>query len=917
MMRISLTLFTLLATTLLNTQNGWATSTVEYCPPYTRVAQLAVDVNQPFLQYSLTIGTTADGRKRLIIVADELRVSRDILGAIVRNAAAADATIGSIEIEARNVVFVDSLSLINADLKVLAKSIIFQDGAQISFLPGASGKLSFAAESIELADSGYRHFDTHARSLDKDSRDTFSDIGILLNLVAKTVRVGSNPVDPGTALQTLSSRFSRYPITDFAPHIQISVGASGEQVWREMMRSGAKWPDYSLGVVRAAFRVSPFDEQVRADVRARLVDLLPLLTGGSFGKLAFEAHSILDSIQGGVDLDGNGPAYSTNRPLSALLNDISGYAAGGTTLKGLDFYIAAFGESVGGAPISQADLNAQVTAVGIKLQQDTVAYNSTNSELTNIQSALTAVTASIDAQQAAYAARVQRLKDHEEELKQVAQTRAQVVSAMATAASIATTAYSGSPQAGSAVGGVIYAVGNASGGKSPIDSLSAGYQFAVAINGPLTSLKSTINDVQASRSNYAKFIDSFSISNITIKKEIDVPNPDAKPGESPTTKLTRDDALKHLGEDGTKLKDGVDGVLKVYNDFKPAPSNTPASFENDESLQSEAQDIAASLDQAKQLTLRLEALQRTAQEQAVSLVSGGENIAKLTNIPADNEARRRQFGSIALDGIRDELATFSSRVDQVRRVSIVEFRAPLPVDPAQVQSIYVMERVGGDFNPTLILDEKNVGQQYLALLKDREKSVTMMAQTVRDAATKQLYDFVDNQGRAPYITTPTQEFVDQAGSPPAHKLFMKQLKDLLTAQYAARNNPHRLAELQERQLEIPFDIRGKIDQRNPARLLQVAITKIHHSGNLSGGDLVFRIEREREWVIYERRPGRTADTHLVLLVRLRDQVWNASRWIYDQKLRLPMRTSYRPSSRLIKLIVARPIPGHLARAFGT
>ena len=822
-----------------------SSSIVEFCPPYSDVAQISIDARKPFLQYSLTVATDLSGKKVATIVADHLRIDRASLGSMVRSAAAADASVGKIVLHARHIEFVESISLNRASIDLIAEEISFSAGATISVLPDLSSQIKLIAKTVILSPSGYRHFDVRARSLDPGNRDGFADVNTILYVRSRNLMIGASPIDAASAATALSKRFTRYPITDFSKKIDVVIGDPGEQVWLRTTKDVAQWPAYTVAVLRSAFLVAPYDRRLGSQLSSDLRTLTPLLESIGAGPLLFEARAIGDSISRRVDLNGNGPAFATNRPLGDLLSEISAYTAGKSKLANIDFAIAALRESVDGTPVSPAMLDKQVSALNDEIRLATIAYQNTNNELIGIQASIAALAASLQTQRDAYSEREQRLKQHAEDLKKSAQDRAQIVSALSTAASIATTAYTGSPQTGAAVGGVVFAVGNATGGKPPIDSLSAGFQFAGAIQKPLESLSKTVGEFKESRSTYDKFIESFKIDNITIKKEVDIPIPDAKIGEPQTRKLKRDDALKQLASQGSQLKDGVEQMLKVYDDFKPGPANVPAVIEEDETLKIKATEIAATLEAVKQLTQRVEALQRVAQEQTVGLVKSGERLAQLTNLPIENEARRRMLGSLAFEAARDELAKFSSLVDMLRRVSIVEFRAPLPVDPEQIQNTLVMERVSAGFDPTATLDQISVGKQFVELLERRRTHVSLLANTVVSASDLQFREFVDNQGRAPYISYPTEEFIDSAGSPAAERQLMRQLNELLREQFEARKDPARLAKLQRRQLVLPFDIQTKIDQRYPARLLQLAVTDIRHSGTASGGDLVFRLEVER------------------------------------------------------------------------
>lgn len=820
-------------------------SIVEYCPPYSGVAQLEVDVKQPFLQYSLSVVDQADGRHVVTIVADDIRVDVKTLGALIRNASSFDPAVAKIVLQARRIRVAEHLALVNASIVLDAQEVVFEDGAAITLLPDANSRLTIFARRIELASSGFRHFDVRARVQTNGSRDTFADIATLLEVRAESLTTGNQPISEANANSELARRFTRYPISDFTPKLITKLGPSGLADWIDHTRQFSEWPKYSVAVLRSAFKVAPFSPKVRKDIVALLDEQIPVLEKVAHSEDLFDARSIRDAARAGTDLLGNGPAFAPNRPLGQLLKDVADYEVSGKKLAALDFYIDALAEASNGTPIPQGALDRQVGSLNDQIRQTTIAYQNTNNDLVNLQAEIKAITDLIDTQRAAYAAREKRLKEHAEELQKGKQERAQIISGLSTAAAIATTAYTGNPQTGAAVGGVIYAVGNSTEGKPAFESLSAGYQFASAIQKPLESVNGALGDLKSSRETYGNFIDSFSLTNITIKQEIDVPNPSAQPGQPQTTKLKRDDALRKLGDQATKLNAGLDDLLAVYKKFTPAPSPISSELEEDDSLKQLASNLSASLDDAKLLAIKLDAVQRTLQEQMVLLASSSERAAKLASIPAANEARRKMLGTLALEGARDELADFVSLLDSLRRVSIVEFRAPLPVAPGQIQNAYIMERVGQGFDPTAVLDAQSVGQHYIDLLKARKLHVTLLAGAVGRASKKQLSDYVESQGRTPYISYPTEDFVNAPGSSARTRRFFQQLNQLLAEQFSALKDPARLGVLQARQLELPFDLRRKIDQRNPARLLQVALTGIEYSGTMSGGDLVFRVEVER------------------------------------------------------------------------
>jgi len=132
---------------------SYSASVVEYCPPYSGVAQLEVDVKQPFLQYSLSVVDLADGRHVVTIVADDIRVDVKTLGALIRSASSFDPAVAKIVLQARRIRFAEHLSLVNASIELAAQEVVFEDGAAVTLLPDANSRLVIFARRIELASS--------------------------------------------------------------------------------------------------------------------------------------------------------------------------------------------------------------------------------------------------------------------------------------------------------------------------------------------------------------------------------------------------------------------------------------------------------------------------------------------------------------------------------------------------------------------------------------------------------------------------------------------------------------------------------------------------------------------------------------------------------------------------------------------
>ncbi len=825
-----------------------AESSVEFCEPYSYVAQVPVNIDKPFLQYHLSVEATPNNRKKITVIADHLIVDQQTLGSLVRAASAVDDAIEEITLDAQTVDFVDtinSITLSQGSINIIARHINFMDGSTITLLPSSNSTISLYAEKINLSPSGYRHFDLRESKSIQGDIDTVARSHPLLKLRATSVNIGQDQILPKNLTAVLASRFSRFPITNFENSIDAKVGSSGKEGWENILKERAQWPSHSINVLKAAFMVAPFDQKTTQQIKARLEIINPILIAMKDGGLIIEASSMANSIASGIDLDGNGPAYVPNRPLSDILREISEYTTDNGKLNSLKFAIDLIEKSIDLTPADPATLNSAVAALNEKIRISRIAFQSTNHDLIRVQTNLTALASLLNQQTSAYKIREKRLREHAEDIQRAARDHAQVVSLLSTAASIATTAYTGSPQTGSAVGGVLYLVGDSMAGKSAIDSLGAGIQFTSAIQKPLEGLTGVIDEFKKSRSTYDQFIESFKVNNITIKKEIIIDNPSTKEGEPKNIKLSRDEALGNLSRQASKLSSGINDLLKVYREFQPKEDEASIEVEEDESLIALGKDLAQTLEQVKRLTQDLEALQRAAQEQEIHLAKSTELVAQLTNLPISNELRRKLFGNLAITIAREELAKFTVLADMLRRVSIVEFRAPLPVDPDLIQNAIVVENLDDNFNPTRVLDRVVVGRQYKDLLEQRKNYIRLLALTLVSAADRQFREYVENQGRAPYISYPTEEFIDKSKAQQDEYRFMAQLNSLLEEQYRARHNPERLAELQKRQLLIPFNMRQKVDERFPARLLQIAITDIKHTGKLSGGDIVFRIEVER------------------------------------------------------------------------
>lgn len=817
---------------------------VEYCKPYTAVSQISVNLKKPFIQYQLSVEDLPTGKKAVVITGDQLIINRENMGVIVRAAASVDNSIESIKFDARIVRFVDTVPIANGSLTVLADEIEFADGSSIAMLPNATTKLTFAARKITLSQTGFKHFDVRARQGKK--RDDFSDIASIMTLSADQLFAGTNLISDAEVKLHLAKRFTRYPVTDFSSKIDSAVSQSGHLRWVALERSSSvQWPRYTIAVLKSAFKVSPFDDCTRDDIRSQLSALRPTMLEVAEAGTIFDAQIIVDSADRGIDLDGNGPAFATVFPLGTLLAKVKEYEPNGAGLAALDFYSSALAASAASTPVEESTQNALVAQLNEKIRDASIQYSNTDNELTAVQTNISASLSNLTIQEGAYKVREARLKEHAEDLKRSKQDKAQLISALSTAAAIATTAYTGSPQTGSAVGGIVYAVGDSEAGKKPFESLSAGIQFANAIKGPLSSVSKTISEIQASRETYSKFIDSFTLSNITIKKQVTVPVTNPGPGGTAVKTVSYDEALRDLAAKGQAMKDGIDGLEKVYKDFTARPSEVSPEVEEDDSLRTLAKNIADTLEGIKLLTLKLDALQRTMQEQSAALVSNAEQLSKITTVPIQNEARRRFYEQLAIEGTREELAKFAGLIEQIRRVSIVEFWRPLPIGTDQLQNLFVSQETDSGFDENFVLASKSVATKYLDLVNSRKQQVQFLARFVGGASEKQFNSYVQERGAGPNIELATEEISGSAGAPQNARRFITQLNQLISEQYHARKDPQQLQRLYDRQLELPLDVREKLDPHFPIRLLQVVITDIRPKYNLGGSDLTFRVEVDR------------------------------------------------------------------------
>ncbi|CAN7331981.1 hypothetical protein [Rhizobacter sp. LjRoot28] len=816
-----------------------AQSPVEYCEPYNNVVQLTLDPDKPFLQYALSV--TNQGAKREVqIVADELRITRAMLGSLIKFAAAFDPSITSFRLDARRISFVESLAFRDARITFVSEEIDIASTAVLSLLPSAVSRINLSANTLRLNRDGIRHFDVRFRGQDDD----LSDVPRILEVAASSIMVDDTKLSAIEATDFLSQRFTLAPLYDFRPKIGVLTNAEGRAAW-EAETKQAEWPSYSIAVWRASMTVAPFDRCLHQFIRTNLDKYKPLLENVVAARQSFEMNAMLAAMDRGTDLQGNGAAWLTNRPLSQLVKDIAEYETKGPGVSAMDFYIDVLERAAKDTPPDPSAVQNAIAEQESKVQGISLEYQSVSQRLGEQSVRLRSTLTYLDVLNAEYQAREQRLKQYAEDLKQGAQDRAQIISALSTAASIAATAYTGNPATGAAVGGVITAVGGHVSGQSAWTSLSNGYKFYTAVQGPLKSMSGAINELKNSRDTYEQFIESFKLTNITIKEYIDVPVVDPKPGQPTTKRLTRDEALKDLDGKTKSLYASLTDAYGVYEKFVPPPSDVPIAIEEDESLKALAESIATNLEAVKETTKQVEALTRSADEKQLELTGVAEKLVTLRTMSIADEQKRRELVRVAFDGMRDELARFTSRADLIRRASIVEYRAPVPINVDHLQRAFLMQELDSSFDPTQALDSGRVLEQYVKLLRERREYAILLAGRIRRAAQQQFEEFVESRGRTPLVNLATEQYSSSIFDSPERQEFMRMVNATLREQYHARGDSARLALLYRRRLEIPFSIKRKIDARFPARLLKVGILEADSRSRFADTDLILTIDVER------------------------------------------------------------------------
>lgn len=844
---------------------GWSgparSATIEYCPPYGTLEQPAVDLGKGFMPFRLQVLDLPDGRKNVRVTGETVRVDRANLGALIKAAGRYDPRISDFTIDARVIEMDGALSFDNAKVTLVADEVRFARAGTISLLLKPQSALTIIANIVRLPEGNYGHFDLRPIEV-SGGLPSLPSTGALFSVIGRHLYIGQEEIDESAAAARLARRFTLGRLYDFQPLISVQLGTGGEEEWTRRTVTEAGWPTYSTAVWAAAFRLSPFDEGLKATLKEKFARYDPLFERLSpDGQVIYRLSALNAALVRGTDLDGNGAAWATSLPLSKLLERIESYSTDeGLGRRVLNEMIALLRSARDGTRINTVELQRATEA---EIRTNILAFEAANIRLGEIETAFDSENRQIEGLKAAYKEREQRLKEHAEDLERSAQARSQIVSGLATAASVAATAYTGNPQTGAIAGGIVYAVGNAQSGRPVIDSLSAGVQFASAIQGPLSESSKAAAALKEGRSQYADFIKSFTISNITIAEYVDLPIPNPKPGEPTTRRVKRDEALKDMGKRGEALGKSLQGVLDVYNKFVPQRPEIPPALEDDATLKQHAGDMQKILERVKALLLELDTLQRSAQGQQDAIVAASERLAKLRAIDPANEEARRATANFAFEAAREELATFAVAMLDLRRLSLLEFSEPLPLDIGQLQRVLVHEETSPQWDPARDLDQRAVLSSYIALLEERRNAIQILAVRAQQSSRAQFESYVARRGTRPIVSYPEQQFTDSARSPADERRFIRELNDTLAMQYKllsrgplSTDKLTELRRLQTRRIEVPFNVEHMMRARYPVRLIKAAVIEVRRNGTMNGGDLSLTLEVER--VGNYRRPSEQA-----------------------------------------------------------
>lgn len=807
-------------------------SDVEYCPPYNYVDSPDVDLSKPFLLFDILVRDNGS-RSIVKIVGDELVVNKTNFGDLVRSARRAIANVEKIQFQGRKIVLEGGLAFDKAKIEFLADEIVVKDSAVIALLPKTNSQISLYSRSLSFSKEAVSHFDVRRRF----AGDDFSDISKLLTVATSRFVVGESKIDGHDEIVNfLSGRFSLSPIVDFRQKIDASINSLGFNVWKSKIQSEGKWPEYSLKVWKSAFFIAPFSRETTDQITQRIDGHRDVFDWTLNQKSSFSLASLENAIRGGTDLAGNGPAWVTNTPISKLISQIEQYTAYQDKNIRLDFYKDSLERiKAKGRPDNSRDQEKY-------LEQQIIEITSSNQasvfELADLNKRLNVTSGLLEELSRAYQVRESRLKEHAEDLKRSAQDRAKIVSALATATSIVATAYTGNPATGAAAGGIIRAIGEADRGSDLWTSLSVGYQFYEKAKGPLEGMSKAVSQYQESKELYGKFISSFTLSNITIEEQITYQDSEGK-----TVVLKRDDALKRLAETGKKFSEGLNKTIKVYEDFQPEPAPIPKVLEEDRGLKDLGEKISSNLEVVKKIVVDIDAIQRSMESDQAKLVELSESLAELRKFDFSNSAKRQQAIRYILDGAKAEMYQFLYLVDLLRRSSYVEYGHHLPIDEEFVRSIYI-QQISDDWDPTKSLTESDVLESYIRLIEERKNYLALVASRVSFAAKKQFSEYVENRGRTPSISRFIIEFSRRDASSNSSR-FLKRVNDVVRDIYEYQDDRKEAQKIAQRRIEIPLDLKNKLDARYPSRLLQVRLLNVEASNSILDSDLAFSVDVDR------------------------------------------------------------------------
>ena len=849
-------------------------ASLNFCPAYQLKEQVAVDLDKPFLSYLLDVKKAA-GLNYITLEGDTISLSKRTLGSLIKPPTLADPTIALIRINARKVIVEDQLSISNGSIVISAETVTFTRTGVITLLPNSNSRISIEADHVEFPGDRHRYFDVRTRTRADGSRDRFSDVSNILQITASDVSVGSTKLDAQDVNTKLASFFTLSDIFDFTGKITTLLGASGRAQWISNTKTTQRWPEYSASVWRAAFTMSPFapalvgsqDKKITGTIRDTLDHYIPLFKEIGTAKSVYDLQAIAAAIVQGAVLNGNGPAWTTSLPLSALLSTLSTYGpvnetcnnncARATGSETVGYLINILKKSRDETPVN-SEVEQLVDGASSRLRESMLQYEAAASRVEEISGSINAQAGLLAQLKDRFAIRQQRLKDYAKDVRRSEQSRQQLIAALATVTSIATTAYTGNPKAGAAAGGVVFAVGNSASGKPPLDSLSAGYQFANAIQGPLTAASGALHDLTDSRREFNKFVKSFTLSNITISQTVEEPVDKPKPGEPTSRTISRSSALNDLGDKSRAFGVSVGALRDIYTKFTPDPSPLSSDIEDDANLKTISADMAAVLSSIKAFTIELDSLQRTTSEQQNKIVDLVERISQLKQLSISNEEARRSMTTFVISALRDELSLFASTLGDVRRLSLVEFGEPVQVESRLLQTVLVLGDAADGFDPAKSLGEKDAISAYISLLERVRDNMQVLALRTAQASDAQFRQYVSRRGTGPIIGYPEQTLVAGDSRTTGGRL-VALINQTLKEEFLARSDEKKSRELQARRLQVPFDVRSKVSSDFPIRLVRPAITKVFRSGHIGGDDITFTLEVERYGNLRELRPDNSED----------------------------------------------------------